>query len=367
MALVILRKVGRNFGSELEIRFFKHSVSFYALYCVSDAVLLPMKSGLVPPHALLYSVLVSLSMSFMSLTALFWFCYAQARLRTCDIENHTVLVVCQLPMALLILLYVTNPLTNWMYTLSASGEFIRGPLYLLAALLTGGYILCVAGQAVMRMHMATTKAQRKEFSLYVWFAVIPVISSVVNPLVPNTPIMALCLLAALLLVFSNLQDAHIFNDALTGLNNRRRADQYLSAKIATASSEHAVYVYVLDVNLFKRINDVRGHIEGDHALQVVAEGLRHAAGVSHGFAARWGGDEFVLVVDEEKAESPDAVVATIDECLAKACEEAHLPYDLTVTTGYAVCMSSDQNPDEILSRADNMLYERKQSVHQRVA
>lgn len=367
MAVVIIRKVGRSFGSELEIRYFKHMIGFYLLYCITDASLLPMQCGIVPLQTVVFALLSTINMLSMALASLFWFCFAQIRMHNAKIENRSLLVKSQLPILALIVLYCTNPVTGWMYTFTTDGGLVRGPLYLLAAVLTGGYILWVAVQALVHMKHAEDKAQRKEYQVYILFAVIPMISSILDPLFPDAPMMALCLLASIMFVFSSLQDARIFNDALTGLNNRRRADQYLSAKIAAASAEHAVYVYVLDINLFKRINDMCGHIEGDHALQVVAEGLRRAAGMSHGFAARWGGDEFVLVVDDKSADSPDSVVSIIDKCLKTASEEARLPYELSVSTGYAVCTSSGEDPEQLLSRADTMLYERKREAHLLVA
>jgi GGDEF domain-containing protein len=173
-------------------------------------------------------------------------------------------------------------------------------------------------QALVRLRKATSKVQRSWFGTFMEFAIIPTCSIVVDLFVPNTPVIALGALTAILFVFSSLQEARIFNDSLTGLNNRRRADMYLTDKIASVGKAGAVYVYVLDINLFKQINDTRGHMEGDHALQVVANGLRDAAGKSRGFVARWGGDEFVLVVDASATASPDEVVDVIDKSLVLA-------------------------------------------------
>lgn len=361
---LIIRKVGNSFGSELEIRFFKEMIGFYLLFCLTDGLLLPLTVNLVPVQNAIYSLLMSLNMASMALAAYFWFCYAQIRMHLADMENHRIIVVSQIPMILLVLLYVTNPLTGWMYHIASDGAVVMGPLYLLTALFTGGYILWVAGQGLVNMKRAKTKTRRDDYLIYVRFAVIPTISSIVDPLLPHMPIMALCLLASILLVFSSLQEARIFNDALTGLNNRRRASQYISSKIASATAENPVYLYVLDVNLFKRINDTRGHIEGDRALCVVADGLRRAAGKSKGFAARWGGDEFVLVVDANNTPNPADVVDVINDCMQEARSGADLDYELSVSTGYAACTSSAEEPDDLLNRADHMLYEAKRQLHQ---
>lgn len=365
MAVVIICKVDDSFGSELEIRYFKHMIGYYLLFCLTDALWMPVNSGLVGFNPSANALLSTINMFSLAFLAYFWFCYAQIRMGGIRLEGTKKLLVSQIPVILLTLLYVINPLTSWMFTVDA-GVFVRGPLYYLVALLVGGYVLLVSVQALYRMRAASTKGQRSWYSTFLQFAIIPACAILIDLFVPNTPVFALGVLTAILFVFSNLQEARIFNDSLTGLNNRRRADQYLTDKIADVDKSGAVYVYVLDVNLFKNINDTRGHNEGDHALQVLAEGLRRAADKSHGFVARWGGDEFVLVADASETASPDEVVDLIDQNLAQACQDADLPYSITVSTGYAICTSPNQNPDDLIMQADRMLYERKKEAHRRL-
>ncbi len=56
-----------------------------------------------------------------------------------------------------------------------------------------------------------------------------------------------------------------------------------------------VYLLMMDADGFKQINDRYGHVEGDHALQVVATALKDVCSASGGFIARYGGDEFVVL------------------------------------------------------------------------
>ena len=110
--------------------------------------------------------------------------------------------------------------------------------------------------------------------------------------------MAPSILSALLLFFVNVQEMQIYSDALTGLNNRRRSDQVLEEFIEKAGPACGFYIFMIDVNRFKNINDRFGHIEGDRALQKIASSLTQVTGKYAVFLSRWGGDEFMIIGSE---------------------------------------------------------------------
>lgn len=85
-------------------------------------------------------------------------------------------------------------------------------------------------------------------------------------------------------------------DPLTGLYNRRFAEQRLRAEIARAERRGlSMIVVLLDLNDFKKINDGYGHLVGDQVLKEFAKCLSHATRGSD-LAVRWGGDEFMLLL-----------------------------------------------------------------------
>src|SRR5882672_7143963 len=87
-------------------------------------------------------------------------------------------------------------------------------------------------------------------------------------------------------------------DQLTGLYNRRFAEQRLAAEVSRSSRKgHPLTVVVFDLNNFKMINDKYGHPAGDMVLRKFASHISHAIRATD-FAARMGGDEFLLVLPE---------------------------------------------------------------------
>lgn len=81
-------------------------------------------------------------------------------------------------------------------------------------------------------------------------------------------------------------------DPLTQLNNCNRREQHLFE--CGRSQDLNMYLLVLDVNRFKKINDEHGHVQGDLALKAIANYLKESCIEKSDFIARYGGDEFVI-------------------------------------------------------------------------
>ncbi|VEB45474.1 Stalked cell differentiation-controlling protein [Chromobacterium violaceum] len=92
------------------------------------------------------------------------------------------------------------------------------------------------------------------------------------------------------------------NDALTGLHNRMAANEQLQEEHLRHGRSGAPYaVLLLDVDHFKRVNDTHGHDAGDRVLRHIADILRRAARATD-FVARFGGEEFLLLLPETDAD-----------------------------------------------------------------
>jgi diguanylate cyclase (GGDEF)-like protein len=141
-------------------------------------------------------------------------------------------------------------------------------------------------------------------------------------------------------------------DPLTGLYNRRFAEQRLQAEIARSRRRgHALTVVLVDLNDFKNINDTYGHQAGDNVLKEFAERL-HRATRGSDLAARWGGDEFMmLLVDCEPVQLPQ-ILARLEGFEVLVHGRA-LPVALAI--GWESYKSGDEMCD-LLDRADRMLY-----------
>ena len=144
-------------------------------------------------------------------------------------------------------------------------------------------------------------------------------------------------------------------DALTGLGNYRMFARALEAEGARARRYGDPFsLVVLDLNGFKAINDELGHSVGDHALRVVADGLRSALRAED-VLCRQGGDEFaVIAVRAGPVEGRDLAVRLVD-AVAEASAERELPRPVTASAGWATFGRHAQTTDALIACADEAL------------
>lgn len=146
-------------------------------------------------------------------------------------------------------------------------------------------------------------------------------------------------------------------DALTGLYNRRKIDDVLDAEVQRANRYHTVFsIMILDVDLFKDVNDRYGHHIGDDILIGFSTLLKENTRSSD-FVGRWGGDEFVIITIETKADA----ARIIAEKVRKAVEQSEIVEDIKVTTSIGIAEYNFELDDSrsLMRKADLALYEAK--------
>jgi diguanylate cyclase (GGDEF)-like protein/PAS domain S-box-containing protein len=162
-----------------------------------------------------------------------------------------------------------------------------------------------------------------------------------------------------------------FKDDLTDIPNRRMFNTVMEREWARARREHQpLSLILMDIDYFKQYNDRYGHLQGDECLKRVAQALSAAAIRSTDFVARFGGEEFVLVLPNTDAKS---VAILAEKCLALV-RELQIPHDksevsrvLTVSLGVGTMVPSlDVEPIEFIERVDRLLYRAKQNGRNRI-
>ncbi|HEY1191059.1 MAG TPA: GGDEF domain-containing protein [Gemmata sp.] len=157
-------------------------------------------------------------------------------------------------------------------------------------------------------------------------------------------------------------------DGLTRLPNRRALDEFLEREVGR-SRRHArpLSVLLLDLDRFKAVNDVHGHLCGDTVLRALADRLRAGVRVED-LCARYGGEEFAVVL----VETDHATATEIAERLRAAVAAHPFRFEneelaLTVSIGVATTWGDTANtPSELLRVADSRLYQAKRGGRNRV-
>jgi diguanylate cyclase (GGDEF)-like protein/PAS domain S-box-containing protein len=156
------------------------------------------------------------------------------------------------------------------------------------------------------------------------------------------------------------------SDGLTGIANRRYFDDFLAREWRRAKRDQTpISLIMLDVDNFKLYNDTYGHIAGDECLKKIATILREVTKRSTDLAARYGGDEFALILPNTTRENAiiigNKILTAIEELRIESSDSSVSKF-ITASIGNA-SLVPDRNstPDSIVLFADRVLYQAKQA------
>ncbi|MCG7346065.1 GGDEF domain-containing protein [Sporosarcina sp. ACRSL] len=150
-----------------------------------------------------------------------------------------------------------------------------------------------------------------------------------------------------------------FHDSLTGLKNRLAVEDEITRRLERKNSD--VALMMIDLDNFKSVNDCMGHGEGDRILKIAAATIQDTVGPGN-FAARVGGDEFLVLIDRK--ESPnvkriaDNLLHRINEKMEAQLKEVGIQTSISI--GVALATEQD-NFETLYEKADQALYQSKEN------
>lgn len=205
------------------------------------------------------------------------------------------------------------------------------------------------------------KRLKKRFSASFYLCVLPpLIGAALHPLFPGPSPAWPCMTFSLLLFFLNFQRGQLHTDHLTGLYNRWHLDGYLRERTAARKQHDTLLAGIMtDLDSFKCINDRFGHIMGDHAL-VDAGNILRASVRSGDFVCRYGGDEFIVIVEVKSRGELERIVARIRENVAHYNYQSRMPFLMSLSLGYDVLdPESGMTSKQFLRHIDQLMYQNK--------
>lgn len=168
---------------------------------------------------------------------------------------------------------------------------------------------------------------------------------------------------AILMVLNRYFDAEherIFNmsitDQLTGIYNRRHL--YHQIELFGTEKKPNFAILMMDLNNFKRVNDVYGHTVGDEVLRAFGEVLKNACRKKD-LPVRYGGDEFILVLPDTEIKDVAVIQSRILEYFTPIAEKYS---DLGLSISFGIANSAGKSLEEIMQMADDHLYKNKKAL-----
>lgn len=153
-------------------------------------------------------------------------------------------------------------------------------------------------------------------------------------------------------------------DPMTGIYNRRGFYKNVRKLISKAEKQGVgVWVFSIDMDNLKKINDLYGHNEGDKAIKAVAS-LMTKCTAEGGICSRFGGDEFVAVIAE--TDGADSFYEKISHSIAEYNRRSKSPYDVSISCGYKVGKPKTlKEIDDLMKASDREMYTQKRKHHSR--
>ncbi|MBQ9459923.1 MAG: GGDEF domain-containing protein [Oscillospiraceae bacterium] len=369
LAAYIMHKFSLDIATQLEYRAFRSLIKNYLIYVVisvtctfaiyTDTLMPEWTANLLWHGNVLCQVCIALSL----------YSFAIFRNARRAFRRRWFAVLSTLPFAGIVICLLVSLFNGFVLRVTPDKQLIYGPGFILVVVLVLTYFAAIFVYAVAKFNLAKSYIKRRQLFALAASTIFVLVSITVDTFYREDcmSILPAATMTAIVYLYINMQDASIYTDILTGMNNRRKAYEYLGSCLRSVSKDSPVYIYMCDVNSFKEINDGYGHDEGDRALVLAASALKEAASRHDAFAARLGGDEFLFAwfpwADPQSEEEPERLVGEISRLLEGKCKKAEKPYQVTFSIGYTRCTDPESTLADCVREADRMLYERKRVFH----
>lgn len=183
----------------------------------------------------------------------------------------------------------------------------------------------------------------------------------VQLLFPSSPIFWTSMGVGITGTIVSLQNEDIYHDRLTGLFNRAFLEYISSQKLKTADAK--MTGIMIDLNEFKTINDRFGHNVGDQAIINAAHIIRDSVG-DIGLAARYAGDEFVVLLNTGDRTVADQTMNEIRQRLVSFSSNGMHQYSLSASMGQFQMEPCRQSLEQFIANIDRAMYEDKKRYYE---
>ena len=357
---IILMRLNSNIGSSSENRIFRMMLIMYLAFLVCEIVWVLGEGKFVSISPFVYNTVKVAGTAFIPIMVYFWFRYAEMIFENPFARKIWFKLITAIPVIAMIAVYVSSPSTGLIAKILPDGTVVNGPMVGLTGVIDNLYGLAVVIHAVILLIKNRSNImKRRVYLTHIMFIVICTLGGIADAVIKGTPIMPLAIMLSYNVLFINLQESKIFNDALTGVSNRRQAVKYVREVLSETSEKDPFCLILLDIDDFGSINEKHGQAEGDKALMLTSECINEVAGRRNGFVARWGGDEFLVVIKTGDIKEVESFENEVSTTIDRAARLQTFPYTISLSLGQEMCDRNDRDVMEIIDCAEKRLNEAK--------
>ena len=264
------------------------------------------------------------------------------------------------PGLLFVVLNLISIKTGWIFYISKDNHYMRGPLFFLQTIVALLMLFISMIHLIVFYFMPQTKISKQDILKLMTFYIVPFIGTLLTLPFSGMPGTWTCAAVSIILIYMNDQDNAILRDSLTGLNNRKTLKPTFTAYVRQVTEGKNLFLFMIDLNNFKSINDTLGHPVGDQALVEAAHLITRSVGGTQAIVVRYGGDEFVVLTFFSGNANAEAYEKQLKQSFTDWNQEHNFPYKLEVSVGWCRYREG-QTLEDMLANADQRLYEEKRS------
>lgn len=303
-----------------------------------------------------YSAISSLYYFFQPLFCLSWLAYVDYQIFRDQHHLRKEWSLLLLPIAVNAVLAVLSINQGYLFYVDGNNIYHRGEYFLLAPMICYFYLI---GSTVLLVSNRK-RLPKNDFFVMLVASVPPLIGGIVQTLFYGVSLIWIGMALSLLIIFIQIQNDQLFTDHLTGLSNRRQLDYYLRQHILSEPGENLLVGLMIDLDSFKKINDVYGHPAGDHALEHTAK-LLCKTFRQNDFIARYGGDEFIVIMEIKNVGDIESMITRFKENVGSFNAQKIVPYNIDFSVGWDFLDRKSENAiQRFLQSIDERMYKDKQ-------
>ena len=248
--------------------------------------------------------------------------------------------------------------TGWIFYINKDNYYMRGPLFPLQTAVALLELFVSMFHLIIFYFTPQTKIAKQDILRLMVFYVVPFVGTLLSLPISGMPGTWTCAAVSIILIYMNDQENAILRDSLTGLNNRKTLEPTFDAYIHQTDNAKNLYLFMLDLNNFKGINDTYGHPVGDKALVEASNIIKNSMRGQQGIVVRYGGDEFAVLTFLNGNTEAVSYEKQLKADFAKWNVEHDEPYELSTCIGWTRYQEGETLKD-MLTQADKKLYQEK--------
>lgn len=288
-----------------------------------------------------------------------WYLFAESEQETRTVKTKLGLGISLIPFIYDLALIMGSSYSGLVFSISDSGEYQRGKGYMLHILICFFYVTLTSSKAFIRSFYKKNFMMKEKYRTLASFCLVPLLAGVLQVIFVGSPMISAGVTFAAIQVYMSTREQLISIDPLTKMNNRAEMVRFLDNKMKNRNTNKDLYLFIMDLDGFKKINDNFGHVEGDNAIILTAETLKIVVRKTNFFICRYGGDEFVAIGEVKEDFSPQQFIEDVNTALKDAVVEHKKEYDLHMSVGYFKHTPEIKNIAEFIAAADKYLYRQK--------